>query len=135
MLETFRTAPCGRLFSATVSFAALSAGLLAGGIVSTSWLSVSVVVLLIVSSMIITVGITIEQFPVVALLLLLALPPLGGIYFAGLTVVSKAGPGGAAAFILVALVAAVQGARPSADSKASKHLSNPKTPGAPSPTH
>lgn len=95
----------GRLLALTAAFALLAAGVIAV-VGAGSYLSIAIPVLcsLCVIGGIFTVGLAVEDYPTQALACVLALPFVGGLYFAGLNVIAFAETGIGVALFAVAMV-------------------------------
>lgn len=111
-LKAFFAAPSGRLFAATTALALLGAGGLALMGPETPLGLLAMLILAIVVCSILLVGMATQQFWREALILVLALPPVGGLYFAGLTVVGEIGAVIGVPLLVLGLVPAYVAVRP-----------------------
>lgn len=125
-IRKYSAAPCGRLLFGIAALALLGAGAIAvSG--STSAYAITLLVLVLVAASIVTVGITIAEFPGVAAVLVLSLPVICGFYFAALyAVMPTAGPVYGGAAIALGLVPAFLAVRPTAS--LSEHRMRKATP-------
>lgn len=115
MNDSFLSAPCGRLFSATMAVLAAGAGavaLIGPGPVASGFVIPALFLFGVVSA-IMYVGMSLERFGGIAVVLTIALPPLGGLYYAALVgVVIHAGTGVGVVLIAMSLVPAFAALKP-----------------------
>jgi hypothetical protein len=83
-LSKYLSEPCGRLFAGTIGLALIGAGAVAmAGPLPTSSIAVPLLTMVLVMCSIISIGLSLGRHPTIALVLILAVPPVGGFYFAG----------------------------------------------------
>lgn len=126
-LREFLAAPCGRIYSGTTAFAALSAALIGLAGPRAPAAAIPLVVLFCILGGIASVGLAIDRFPVAALTLLLVLPLQGALYFAGLTVIGAgAGPAPLLFLLVICLASLLAATAPSGAARGTSTAVRPR---------
>ena len=103
-LKTFFAATCGRLLAASTALALMGAGVIALVAAEPPLLLVTLLCLALAVGSIVLVGLSLERFGGEAVVLVLVLPPLGGLYLAGIMKIGQVGAGVGVPLLVLGLV-------------------------------